>query len=713
MPAKDHAGAGSPQALSTLDDLMRRADWPRLSGEQRAALLRSYATTSGAPARQTFGLAESGEDTSAEDWLADTLAPQLQPEAVAVVRTWIEGGPPDAHLCVVGPSGRGRTSVVVALARRAMAQRPPAPDYCYVPDPSALGHTLLLALPYGAGVSFAEALGTALRQVLMHWEKPRERARSEGGEELDDEGARHQLIERHLRALAAEGLPEARGYLERLAAALSALVGTSVTPQVVEVDAPAGRPAAIPGSEGIGAPVIVATLARMDLGRSLLRANGGVLVLPAADLVDREQTNSEWATLRAALRTGSIHMRGTGEPAVPLAVRVALIGSYAPFRQLERAEDFGRLFRYKARFDDSAAWTPETEAAYAALADGVARRYTIPPFDHMAVACLIEEGARRASDRNRSHVTTDLLTLRDIAVEAGRHAQAEGASAHGSAEAEADSLAGLVTSAAHVEAALAARRIQQGAAAREAREAILMGREIVPTAGAAIGQINGLSVSLLNPVEGRFATPFRVTATVSPGRERLVDIEREAESADSSHISGALTMAGYLAWRYGRQRSINVVARLRFEENHGYVSGPSASAAELFALLSALSGVPIRAALAVTGAVGQYGELQVIGSANDKIEGFWAICRARRAAGERPEGDYGVIIPAANAGDVMLRAEVAESIAHEAWFHIWPIAHIDEGLPLLTGRSAAEVHQRVERELQRYYELALRMPDGR
>ena len=486
-----------------------------------------------------------------------------------------------------------------------------------------------------------------------------------------------------------------------------------MTPQVAEADAPAGR---VPGPatettgeatvagppDGPTAPVIVGSLARMDLVRSLLRANGGVLILPATDLVDRDQPASDWSALRAMLRSGVVAARGAGEPSIPLSVRVALVGTYVPYRTLERAEDFLRFFRYKARFEDDAEWVREAEAAYAALAEGAARRYGLPPFEPGAVARLVEEGARRASRHQRSHLTTDVLALRDLAVEAGRRAQAAA-----SRPADPAARGGATTGVDDVEAAIGARYMQQGVAAREAREAILADRDIVPTAGAVVGAITGLGVILPQPVEARYAVPFRISATVSPGRERLVDIEREADSADSSHISGALTMAGYLAWRYGRQRPISFVARMRFEQEHDYTSGPSASAAELFALLSVLAQVPIRCAMAVTGAVGQQGEMQLIGGTNEKIEGFWEICRMRRARGERPEGAYGVLIPAANAGDVMLRPEVAASIADEGWFHVWPVQHVDEGLPLLTGVSAAEVHARVDRQLQRFYELAL------
>lgn len=733
------SGQSRQGALTDPDDLARHAAWDQLAGAERTALVAPYAALAAPTLAAIPAPLDRLEDPATQAWVCDLVAPHLQAPAVSIVRTWLADGAPSAHFYVMGGSGRGRTSTIATLARRAMALRPASPDYCYVPDPDALNHSWVLALPAGTGSAFAEALGTALHQIQVGWEKPRERARAEGDDDRDDQddpALRVRLIERSLSAIEtdrAQVPAAALPYLARLRTAVAALSRVPSIPQLAEVDAPAGR-APVPPVQVVGegadgqtlptgeqengdatrhAPVIVGSLARMRLAEALLRANGGVLVLLAADFVDRDQLTSEWAPLRAILQTGALHLRGAGEPAIPITTRVALAGSYGPFRVLERAEGFTRLFRYKARFEEDTAWTPNAEAAYAALSDGVARRYAVPPFDAAGIARLVEEGARRSGRQQRAHLTTDLLALRDLALEAGHQAQASAARATpptpDPSAASTPTLAGLVTTAADVEAAIARRRMEHGSFARDARESVLSGREIVPTAGAVVGQINGLGVATLTPFESRYAVPFRISAAVSPGHEQLVDIEREAEAADPSHISAALTMAGYLTWRYGREHPTSVVARLRFEQEHEYTSGPSASAAELFALLSALASVPIRRALAVTGAVGQHGELQVIGGVNDKIEGFWEICRARREQGERPDGGtYGVLIPAANAQDLMLRAEVVNSIAEEGWFNVWPLQNVDDGLPILTGMSAREVHTRVARQLRRYNEIALR-----
>jgi predicted ATP-dependent protease len=239
------------------------------------------------------------------------------------------------------------------------------------------------------------------------------------------------------------------------------------------------------------------------------------------------------------------------------------------------------------------------------------------------------------------------------------------------------------------------------------RYAILSGQEMTATFGAAMGQINGLGIYEVHPSEGSFAVPMRISAIVSVGKDySLLDVERGAEQADAEHIRGLMTMEGYLANRYGQDRPVCLSARIRFEQQHGGTGGDSASAAELFALLSALAQVPIRRSVAVTGAVGQYGEIQPIGGVNTKIEGFFDLCRARRAAGEQPVGGYGAVIPAVNTRDLMLRPDVAYAIAQEGWFSIWPINWVDEGIPLLMGVAADQIHARVNDRLKRFYELA-------
>jgi hypothetical protein len=683
--------------------LLRRADWERLSDEERMALLGPFGRV---PASAGTDIATStGADTTTDDWVAALVAPTLQAESAQVIRAWLDDTAPDAHLYIGGSPGQGRHSLVASLARQAMARRPAPPDYCYVPEPSALGRAYLLLLPNGTGEAFATAIDQTLRMLTAAW-------KDVGGDESADaavqpqrdaavqsqDGARpspEQLIAQAFSTLDAPDFASVRPYVERLRTAFATLAAAHADLPVTYDDMPTWP---VPSATGDapGGPVIAGTLLREKLDDLLMRANGGVLILSASDLL---VVDGSWPSLRIALASRALQVRA-GWPLLPLTVRVALVGANAAYNELARAaDDFNHLFRCETWFKDTVIWSTASEAVYAALAQGVAQRQGFADVDPSGVARLVEEGGRIGDGLNRGYLSTDLVWLRDLVIEAGSAARARAATA---------------TSGTDVVATLQRRRTQQGANARRVREAILSGQANTPTAGAAIGQVNGLGIYELHPPESSFAVPTRISATVSPGREeRVLDIEREAEQADADHVRGEMTIEGYLAYRYGQKRPINLVARIRFEQEHGSTGGDSASGAILFALLSALAQVPIRYSYAVTGAVGQYGEMQPIGGVNTKIEGFWDLCRQRRALGEQAEGGYGVLIPAVNVRDLMLSDEVAQAIIQEGWFHVWPISTVDEALALLTGIPAADINARVERQLQRFHELGVQSRGAR
>jgi hypothetical protein len=691
--AKVASSAVGPRALSASEELLRRADWERLSDDERAALLRSFRPFPVPSGADATGDPAAIPDSDVQDWVANLVAAGFQAEPAQLIHAWLEHPASDVHLYVGGDAGQGRNSLVASFARQAMARRPAPPDYCYIPEPSSLGEAYLLALPAGTGEAFAKAIDQTLRTLTSAWAGDGDDNGS-GASSPAPRPPLGQMVAQAFAPLEQSAPPSARPYLQRLRAAFDALATASSDLPVSYDDMPtwlvrSGASVAVGSGARSSAPVVAGTLIRDKLDDLLIHANGGVLILPATDLL---VVDGAWLDCSAALTSRSMQIKSSWPP-LPLTVRVALVGDSAAYNALANAPgDFGRLFRYEARCNPTADWTPASEAAYATLAAGVARRHGLPDFDPSGVARLVEEGARRVDSLNRSHLSTDLLLLHDLALEAGQAAQTRG---------------GATTAGADVEAALQRRRILQGATAQRVRESILTGQEITPTAGAAIGQINGLGVFEFHPPEGNFAVPTRISATVSPGRdERLLDIERVAEQADADHVRGAMTVEGYLAYRYGQGRPIHLVSRIRFEQEHGTMGGDSASGAILFALLSALAQAPIRYCYAVTGAVGQYGEMQPIGDLNTKIEGFWVLCRQRRAQGERSEGGYGVVFPAVNARDLMLRAEVAESIAREGWFHLWPVSTVDEALPLLTGLPAAEIHARVEQRLQRFQDRA-------
>ncbi|HEU0223354.1 MAG TPA: Lon-insertion domain-containing protein [Paracoccaceae bacterium] len=264
------------------------------------------------------------------------------------------------------------------------------------------------------------------------------------------------------------------------------------------------------------------------------------------------------------------------------------------------------------------------------------------------------------------------LTLRiepvsDVMQEAAHWAAAEGAG---------------IVAAAHVRHAVAERRRRTGRLRQRALE--MVAREIVTiaTSGTAIGQVNGLSV--LSLADTSFGRPSRITARVRVGSGRIIDIEREVKLGGPIHSKGVLILSSFLATRYGGERPVSLAASLVFEQSYGGVEGDSASSTELYALLSALSGAPLRQALAVTGSVDQFGRVQAIGGVNEKIEGFFDVCAARGLTGEQ-----GVLIPEANVQHLNLREDVVEAVA-AGLFGIYPVAHVDQGIEILTGIAAGE-----------------------
>jgi len=229
-------------------------------------------------------------------------------------------------------------------------------------------------------------------------------------------------------------------------------------------------------------------------------------------------------------------------------------------------------------------------------------------------------------------------------------------------------------------------------------ENVLRGSQLIDTAGARSGQVNGLAMAQLGGFA--FGIPQRITARVRLGSGGVVDIERESELGGPIHSKGVLILSGYLSGRYAPGRPLSLSASLVFEQNYGGIEGDSASSAELYALLSSLAEAPVRQSLAVTGSVNQHGDVQAIGGVNEKVEGFFDLCKARGLA-----GGQGVLIPRANEQHLMLREEVVAAVA-EGKFAVYAVGTVDEGIELLTGVPALEVHARVEARLSEFAERA-------
>lgn len=408
---------------------------------------------------------------------------------------------------------------------------------------------------------------------------------------------------------------------------------------------------------------------------ALHRANGGYLVLDAQKLLTG---NYGWASLKRALDAGQIRIETLEqllslastvsllpEP-IPLDVKVVLVGSPSLYYLLSaQDEDFSDLFKIAADFEDRIDRTPETTLLYARQICAMTRRQELRPLDRAAVARVIERGARLAG--NAGKLTTSVRAFMDLLREADQLAADAGKEAVGEAE---------------VQAAIDAQIRRGDRVYRRLQEEIGRRTIRIESDGDAVGQINGLSVIALGNFA--FGMPTRITARVRLGRGEVVDIEREVELGGPLHSKGVLILSGFLGGRFGQSRPLSLNASLVFEQSYAGVDGDSASAAELFGLLSALAEAPIKQSFAVTGSVDQRGQIQAIGGVNEKIEGFFDSCLATGFTGRQ-----GVIIPGSNVKDLMLRADIVAAV-EQGRFAVYPIDTVDQGLELLTGIPAGD-----------------------
>lgn len=408
---------------------------------------------------------------------------------------------------------------------------------------------------------------------------------------------------------------------------------------------------------------------------ALHRANGGYLVLDAMRLLSAPYA---WEGLKRALQFNQIKIESPLEmmslattvslepEPIPCDVKVILIGDRSLYYLLSTYDrDFDELFKISADFEDELERTPATEETYARLIATIARRHQLRPLDASAVRRIIERSARLADDSQR--LTTQIERIVGLMQEADFWA----------ARAEAP-----VTTAGHVDQAIAAQIDRSNRVETRLREAVLRETILIDTAGERVGQINGLGVTQLGA--HAFGFPTRITATIRLGRGEVVDIEREVDLSGPIHAKGVLILSSFLRARYARHAPLSLGASLVFEQSYGGVDGDSASSAELYALLSAISGAPIRQSLAVTGSVNQLGQVQAIGGVNEKIEGFFDLCAARGLTGEQ-----GVLIPASNVKHLMLKQQVVDAV-RAGQFAIYPISTVDEGIEVLTGFTAGE-----------------------
>ncbi len=408
---------------------------------------------------------------------------------------------------------------------------------------------------------------------------------------------------------------------------------------------------------------------------ALQRANGGFLILQVKDVLLNPFT---WEGLKRALKSREARIENIGdqfgaiptatlrpEP-IPLDVKVIIIGTTLLFQLLYvYDEDFRKLFKVKADFDIEVDRTPETMAHYAGAVAALCNRHGLRPFDRTGVARVLEHSARLAE--HQEHLSTRFNDVVEIVFEADVWAAQAGHA---------------VVTAADVVTAIREKIYRSNRVEEKLRDLVRRGQLLVDVAGAKPGQVNGLSVLQLG--DYAFGHPSRITARTFVGSRGVVNIEREIELSGRIHSKGVAILAAYLGGKYAQDRPLSLNASLTFEQTYSEVDGDSASSTELYALLSELAGAPIEQGIAVTGSVNQKGEVQPIGGVNEKVEGYYQVCKVVGFTGTQ-----GVMIPAQNLPNLMLREEVVEAVRAGA-FHLYAVRTVDEGLEVLTGLPAGE-----------------------
>ena len=404
---------------------------------------------------------------------------------------------------------------------------------------------------------------------------------------------------------------------------------------------------------------------------SLLQADGGFLVINAIDALVEPGV---WQNLKRTLRnelleiqpieTGLFGASSAFKPeSIEINVKVIMLGdTYIYFLLYEQDEDFKKIFKVRADFDVAMPKLPQTIKRYINFIKMICDDEKLLPFDNTGISAVIEWGVRLAGRQNK--LSTRFNIIADLLREANYWATKEKSS---------------MVSHDHIKKAINEGIERVNLAEDKLLEIIDEGTIMLDTEGATVGQINGLSIYDLG--EYMFGLPSRITAKTSIGRQGIINIERETAMSGPSHSKGILIISGYLHSMYAQTKPLTMNASITFEQSYGGVDGDSASSTEIFAILSSLANVALRQDLAVTGSVNQKGEIQPIGGVNQKIEGFFKVCKARGFTGTQ-----GVIIPHQNKKDLMLREEVIEAIKKKK-FHIYAIKTIDEGLALLTGMA--------------------------
>jgi lon-related putative ATP-dependent protease len=411
---------------------------------------------------------------------------------------------------------------------------------------------------------------------------------------------------------------------------------------------------------------------------ALHKSNGGYLVMEVKDVLTQPFA---WDALKRGMKNRQVRVEDpfeqlrifaptTLEPEpIPLDFKVVLLGTPLYYYLLQAYdEDFDKLFKVKADFDSLMPCSKASVHKYADFVATICQEESLRDFDRTAVARVVEFGSRLVEDQTK--LSAQFGDIANLLREADYWAADAGKK---------------IVGAEHVDRALEHKIYRSNRIQERIQEMIRDGTIVIDTRGKKAGQVNGLSVIELGDLT--FGRPSRITASISLGRENFLDIERETQLGGPIHTKGVLILTGYLANRFGQRAPLSISARLCFEQSYSGVEGDSASSAELYALLSALSGVPLRQDIAVTGSVDQKGRVQAIGGAIYKIEGFFDVCRAKGLTGSQ-----GVMIPKTNTKNLMLRPDVVEAVG-KGKFHIWAIDTVEDGIEILTGMPAGKARK--------------------
>lgn len=434
---------------------------------------------------------------------------------------------------------------------------------------------------------------------------------------------------------------------------------------------------------------------------SFLKANGGFLVINAHDVL---MNFGAWEMLKRTVKNKEVSIEDMGEQhglvpvagmrpsPIPAEAKVIMIGNQYIYHLLYGMdEDFRKIFKVKADFDSEMDRDDEALGEYASFIGSRCNEEKLQHFDPTGVARVVEYGARLVDDQDK--LSARFSDVADIVREASYWARKDGAQ---------------VVSARHVQRAEEEKYFRSNLVEVRLREMITDGTLLVDVEGTSVGQVNGLAVLDLGDI--RFGKPLRITAKTFMGKGGLVDIERESKMSGKIYEKGVLILSGYLGSKYAQEHPLSVSASICFEQSYEGVDGDSASSTELYALLSSLSGVPLKQGIAVTGSVNQNGQIQPIGGVNQKIEGFFDVCRAKGLS-----GGQGVMIPVQNVSNLMLRREIVEAV-EKGQFHLYPVTTVDEGIEILTGVPAGKaedgkypegtINHKVACRLREYFEKA-------